>query len=125
MPTLENFGIALGPLRQKDWDLAKERDALQNRKKQRGIFCEKCGHFQSVLLPADDEDGRGGTKTHPGGCGLSLQRNEGQKKMRRRSHRGRFTRKIPRMLLGNVLCVLRSEIPEFWEDERLRSAVLL
>lgn len=111
MPTLENFGIALGPLRQKDWDLAKERDALQNNKKKRGFFCEKCGHFQSVFLPADDKDGCGGTETHPRGSG---------RKIRRRSHRGRYTRKIPTMRLGNVLCVMRSEIPDFWEDERLK-----
>jgi len=111
MPTLENFGIALGPLRQKDWDLAKERDALQNSKAERGFFCEKCGHGQRVFLPAHDQDGRRGTETHPGGCG---------KKMRRRTHRGRYTRKIPTMRLGNVLCVMRSEIPDFWEDERLK-----
>jgi hypothetical protein len=121
MPTLENFGIALGPLREKDWDLAKERDALQNHKAKRGIFCEKCGHWQSVFLQADDKDGRRCPTPNPGADGDAPVK----KKMRRRSHRGRYTRKIPRMLLGNVLCVLRSEIPEFWEDERLRPAVLL
>jgi hypothetical protein len=118
MATLENFGIALGPLRQKDWDLAKERDALQDHKAEGRIFCEEYGVRAIIQRPSYDKEGRRSTAPDPGGSGKGA-------KMRRRTHRGRRTRKIPRMLIGNVLCVLRSEIPEVWEDSWWRPSLLL